>query len=225
LDGVSLRLRQGERLAVVGPSGAGKSTLIQLLLGFYAPDSGVIRVNGRDLRSMDLRAYRESLAVVPQDLSLFGGTLAENIAYGCPGSSEDRIHEAAEQAYAMEFIAQFPEGMQTIVGERGVQISGGQRQRIAIARAILRNPRYLFLDEATSALDTDSELAVQVGLDRLMQGRTTVVVAHRLSTVRHADLVAFMDGGKIVEHGTPSELMSQKESRFRRWMESQGETV
>ncbi|MFM9060926.1 MAG: ATP-binding cassette domain-containing protein, partial [Bacteroidota bacterium] len=128
-------------------------------------------------------------------------------------------------AYAMEFIAQFPKGMQTIVGERGVQISGGQRQRIAIARAILRNPRYLFLDEATSALDTDSELAVQVGLDRLMQGRTTVVVAHRLSTVRHADLVAFMDGGKIVEHGTPSELMSQKESRFRRWMESQGETV
>jgi len=225
LDRVSLRLRQGERLAVVGPSGAGKSTLIQLLLGFYAPDSGVIRVNGRDLRAMDLRAYRESLAVVPQDLSLFGGTLAENIAYGCPGSSEDRIHEAAEQAYAMEFIAQFPEGMQTIVGERGVQISGGQRQRIAIARAILRNPRYLFLDEATSALDTDSELAVQVGLDRLMQGRTTVVVAHRLSTVRHADLVAFMDGGKIVEHGTPSELMSQKESRFRRWMESQGETV
>lgn len=225
LDRVSLHLRQGERLAVVGPSGAGKSTLIQLLLGFYAPDKGVIRVNGFDLRSMNLRAYRESLAVVPQDLSLFGGTLAENIAYGCPDATDEQIREAAEQAYAMEFIAQFPEGMQTIVGERGVQISGGQRQRVAIARAILRNPRFLFLDEATSALDTDSEMAVQQGLDRLMQGRTTVVVAHRLSTVRHADQVAFMDGGRVVEYGSPAELMRQKESRFRRWMESQGETV
>lgn len=225
LDRVSLHLRQGERLAVVGPSGAGKSTLIQLLLGFYAPDKGVIRVNGFDLRSMNLRAYRESLAVVPQDLSLFGGTLAENIAYGCPDATNEQIREAAEQAYAMEFIAQFPEGMQTIVGERGVQISGGQRQRVAIARAILRNPRFLFLDEATSALDTDSEMAVQQGLDRLMQGRTTVVVAHRLSTVRHADQVAFMDGGRVVEYGSPAELMRQKESRFRRWMESQGETV
>ncbi|MFZ9680617.1 MAG: ABC transporter ATP-binding protein [Bacteroidia bacterium] len=225
LDRVSLHLNQGERLAVVGPSGAGKSTLIQLLLGFYAPDRGVIRVNGYDLRSMNLRAYRESLAVVPQDLSLFGGTLAENIAYGCPEATDEQIREAAEQAYAMEFIAQFPEGMQTIVGERGVQISGGQRQRVAIARAILRNPRFLFLDEATSALDTDSEIAVQQGLDRLMEGRTTVVVAHRLSTVRHADRVAFMDGGRVVEYGSPAELMRQKESRFRRWMESQGETV
>ena len=225
LDRVSLRIRQGERLAVVGPSGAGKSTLVHLLLGFYAPDSGGILVNGRDLRTMDLRAYRESLAVVPQDLSLFGGTLAENIAYGRPTASESQSREAADQAHALDFIQAFPQGMQTIVGERGIQISGGQRQRVAIARAILRDPKFLFLDEATSALDTESEVAVQRGLDRLMEGRTTVVVAHRLSTVRHADRVAFLDGGRVVEYGTPAELMSQKDSRFRQWMESQGETA
>jgi ATP-binding cassette subfamily B protein len=225
LDRVSLRIRQGERLAVVGPSGAGKSTLVHLLLGFYAPDSGGILVNGRDLRTMDLRTYRESLAVVPQDLSLFGGTLADNIAYGRPAASESQSREAAEQAHALDFIMAFPQGMQTMVGERGIQISGGQRQRVAIARAILRDPKFLFLDEATSALDTESEVAVQRGLDRLMEGRTTVVVAHRLSTVRHADRVAFLDGGRVVEYGTPAELMSQKDSRFRQWMESQGETA
>jgi ABC-type multidrug transport system fused ATPase/permease subunit len=174
---------------------------------------------------MDLRTYRESLAVVPQDLSLFGGTLADNIAYGRPAASESQSREAAEQAHALDFIMAFPQGMQTMVGERGIQISGGQRQRVAIARAILRDPKFLFLDEATSALDTESEVAVQRGLDRLMEGRTTVVVAHRLSTVRHADRVAFLDGGRVVEYGTPAELMSQKDSRFRQWMESQGETA
>jgi len=224
LHALSFKVRAGERLAVVGPSGAGKSTMIQLLLGFYIPESGSIEVDGLPLRSWDLGNYRSQVAVVPQDLVLFGGTIAQNIAYGSPNATELEVRLAAGQAHALEFIESFPEGMQTVVGERGIQLSGGQRQRVAIARAILRNPRLLLLDEATSALDTDSEVEVQKGLDVLMAGRTTVVVAHRLSTVRDADRVLFLDQGRIVEEGSPQMLMQKEGGRFRQWMEWQGQT-
>jgi ATP-binding cassette subfamily B protein len=221
LSKVNLSLNAGERLAVIGPSGAGKSTLVSLLLGFYAPDHGSILVQGVDLRSLCLSDYRQGIAVVPQDLMLFGGSIAENIAYGSPHATLAQIREAASQAHALDFIESFPAGLDTVVGERGIQLSGGQRQRVAIARAILRNPSLLLLDEATSALDTDSEKAVQLGLDSLMKGRTTVVVAHRLSTVRDADQIMFLDKGVVQEFGTPAQLMAVNGGRYRTWLEDQ----
>lgn len=221
LDKVNVHLQAGQRLAVIGPSGAGKSTLVNLLLGFYAPDEGCIKVQGLDLRTLRLSDYRKGIAVVPQDLMLFGGTIAENIAYGTSGPTLSQIKEAAAQAFALEFIESFPEGLNTVVGERGIQLSGGQRQRVAIARAILRNPSLLILDEATSALDNDSEKAVQKGLDQLMKGRTTVVVAHRLSTVRDADQILFLDQGTVQEFGSPSELLAKEGGRYRQWLEEQ----
>lgn len=221
LSKVNLSLNAGERLAVIGPSGAGKSTLVSLLLGFYAPDHGSILVQGVDLRSLCLSDYRQGIAVVPQDLMLFGGSIAENIAYGSPHATLAQIREAASQAHALDFIESFPAGLDTVVGERGIQLSGGQRQRVAIARAILRNPSLLLLDEATSALDTDSEKAVQLGLDSLMKGRTTVVVAHRLSTVRDADQIMFLDKGVVQEFGTPAQLMAVSGGRYRTWLEDQ----
>jgi len=222
LSKVNLSLKAGERLAVIGPSGAGKSTLVSLLLGFYAPGQGAIRIHGHDLRSLCLSDYRQGIAVVPQDLMLFGGSIAENIAYGSPHTTLAQIREAASQAHALDFIERFPAGFDTVVGERGIQLSGGQRQRVAIARAILRNPSLLLLDEATSALDTDSEKAVQLGLDSLMKGRTTVVVAHRLSTVRDADQIMFLDRGVVQEFGTPAQLMAVNGGRYSTWLEDQG---
>ncbi len=222
LSKVNLSLKAGERLAVIGPSGAGKSTLVSLLLGFYVPEQGAIRIHGLDLRSLCLSDYRKGIAVVPQDLMLFGGSIAENIAYGSPHTTLAQIREAASQAHALDFIERFPAGFDTVVGERGIQLSGGQRQRVAIARAILRNPSLLLLDEATSALDTDSEKAVQLGLDSLMKGRTTVVVAHRLSTVRDADQIMFLDRGVVQEFGTPAQLMAVNGGRYRTWLEDQG---
>jgi ATP-binding cassette subfamily B protein len=221
LDKVNVFLQAGQRLAVVGPSGAGKSTLVNLLLGFYMPDEGCIQVEGKNLRELRLADYRKGIAVVPQDLMLFGGTIAQNIAYGTNGANLSQIKDAAEKAFALEFIDSFPEGLNTVVGERGIQLSGGQRQRVAIARAILRNPSLLILDEATSALDTDSEKAVQKGLDQLMKGRTTVVVAHRLSTVRDADQILFLNQGMVQEFGTPSELLALVGGRYRQWLEEQ----
>ncbi|MFM8513852.1 MAG: ABC transporter ATP-binding protein [Bacteroidota bacterium] len=221
LSKVNLSLNAGERLAVIGPSGAGKSTLVSLLLGFYVPDHGSILVQGVDLRSLCLSAYRHGIAVVPQDLMLFGGSIAENIAYGSAHATLAQIREAASQAHALDFIERFPAGFDTVVGERGIQLSGGQRQRVAIARAILRNPSLLLLDEATSALDTDSEKAVQLGLDSLMKGRTTVVVAHRLSTVRDADQIMFLDKGVVQEFGTPAQLMAVSGGRYKAWLEDQ----
>jgi len=221
LSKVNLSLKAGERLAVIGPSGAGKSTLVSLLLGFYVPDHGSILVQGVDLRSLCLSDYRQGIAVVPQDLMLFGGSIAENIAYGSAHATLAQIREAASQAHALDFIERFPAGFDTVVGERGIQLSGGQRQRVAIARAILRNPSLLLLDEATSALDTDSEKAVQLGLDSLMKGRTTVVVAHRLSTVRDADQIMFLDKGVVQEFGTPAQLMAVSGGRYRTWLEDQ----
>jgi ATP-binding cassette subfamily B protein len=221
LTQISISLEAGQRLAVIGPSGAGKSTLVNLLLGFYVPDEGSIQIQGVDLREVRLGDYRQGIAVVPQDLMLFGGSIADNIAYGSPDATLQQVREAASQAHALDFIEAFPEGFQTVVGERGIQLSGGQRQRVAIARAILRNPSLLLLDEATSALDTDSEKAVQQGLDQLMKGRTTVVVAHRLSTVRNADRILFLDKGMVQEWGTPMELSALEGGRYRQWLQDQ----
>ncbi|MFO0880620.1 MAG: ABC transporter transmembrane domain-containing protein [Gemmataceae bacterium] len=215
LRDVSLRIEPGERIALVGPSGAGKSTLVSLLLRFYAPDSGRLLFDQREASDYDLHALRTQMAIVPQDVLLFGGTIAENIGYGRPGATQDAIEEAARQANAHEFIAGFPEGYATRVGERGVRLSGGQRQRIAIARALLRDPAILLLDEATSSLDSQSERQVLEALDRLMVGRTSIIIAHRLSTVRRADRIYVLNEGCIVESGSHLELMERPDSLYR----------
>jgi ABC-type multidrug transport system fused ATPase/permease subunit len=215
LQDVSFHARPGWQVALVGPSGAGKSTIVSLLLRFYDPANGAIFFDGKLASGYDLSVLRNQMAVVPQDVFLFGGTILENISYGDPHATEEQIMEAAKKANAWEFIQKFPEGLQTIVGERGVQLSGGQRQRIAIARAVLKDPRILILDEATSALDSESERLVQDALDKLMQGRTSIVIAHRLSTVRRADMILVMDKGMIVEEGTHMELMEKDEGLYK----------
>ena len=206
LDGLSLDIRAGQRVALVGPSGAGKSTILQLLLRFYEAYEGRILVDGREIRDLDLPGFRQNIGVVPQEVILFAGTIADNVAYGRPGASREEIRAAAAQANAWEFIARFPEGLDTVVGERGVKLSGGQRQRLAIARALLKDPALLLLDEATSSLDAESERVVQEALDRLMEGRTSIVIAHRLATVRDVDRIFVIDGGRVVESGTHEEL-------------------
>jgi ABC-type multidrug transport system fused ATPase/permease subunit len=216
LRSVSLRARAGERIALVGPSGAGKSTLTALLLRFYVPDSGRLLIDDRDARDYPLAWLRGQMAIVPQDVLLFGGTIAENIVYGRPGADDAAVREAARLANAHDFIAAFPDGYATLVGDRGVQLSGGQRQRIAIARAILKNPAILILDEATSSLDSESERLVQIALERLMQGRTTFIVAHRLATIRTADRIAVLDAGRIVELGTHDELSAKSDGLYHR---------
>jgi ABC-type multidrug transport system fused ATPase/permease subunit len=216
LSGINLEIEPGKKLAIAGPSGAGKSTLVSLLLRFYDPVSGAIEVDGRNAQAYDLTAYRSQFAVVPQEVLLFNGTIAENIGYGNPKATAEAIRDAARQANALGFIESFPEGFNTLVGERGVQLSGGQRQRIAIARAVLRNPAILILDEATSALDSESEILVQQALERLMTGRTTIVIAHRLSTIRNADQIAVIQGGSIVQLGTHEALMATGEGLYYR---------
>ena len=206
LDDVSFKIAAGETVALVGPSGAGKSTIFSLLLRFYDPTSGQIRIDGVDIAQADLDKVRGRIAVVPQDVALFADTAAENIRYGTPGATLDDVRRAAIAAQADEFIKQLPEGYDTKLGERGVMLSGGQRQRIAIARAILRNAPILLLDEATSALDAESESAVQRALESLTKGRTTLVIAHRLATVQKAARILVIDEGRIVEQGTHAEL-------------------
>lgn len=215
LEDVSFHVQPGWQVALVGPSGAGKSTIVSLLLRFYDPVKGRLLLDGKEAASFDLSILRNQMAVVPQDVFLFGGTIRENIAYGNPTATEEDVVHAAKQANAWEFIRHFPEGLETVVGERGIQLSGGQRQRIAIARAVLKDPRILILDEATSALDSESERLVQDALDKLMQGRTSIVIAHRLSTVRRADMILVLDKGQVVEEGTHEELMSKKEGLYK----------
>jgi len=221
LNGLSLTAKPGQRIALVGPSGAGKSTIVSLLLRFYDPATGRILIDGKDARDFPLGHLRGQMAVVPQDVLLFGGTIAENIAYGRPGASEAEIEAAARQANAHDFIVGFPEGYQTVVGERGVKLSGGQRQRVAIARAILRDPAILILDEATSSLDSESERLVQDALNSLMKGRTSVIVAHRLSTIRTADVIYVIQDGKVAEAGTHEELASRPAGVYRTLSELQ----
>jgi len=209
LDGLSFAAAPGERIAIVGPSGAGKSTVFQLLLRFYDPQGGRILVDDADIAQVDPEALRARIALVPQDPVVFSGSVTENIRYGRPEASEAEVRHAAELANAHGFITALPQGYDTQVGERGVTLSGGQRQRIAIARAILKDAPILLLDEATSALDAESERAVQAALDTLMRGRTTLVIAHRLATIRAADRILVLDDGRIVETGTHESLLAQ----------------
>lgn len=206
LRGLNFSILPGEKIALVGQSGAGKSTILNLLMRFYTVNDGAIRVDGHDVKSFELRAYRENLGIVPQEVILFGGTIYENIAYGRPNASDQEIRDAAAKANALEFIESFPDGFQTVVGERGVKLSGGQRQRIAIARAILKDPAILILDEATSSLDVKSEALVQQALEKLMEGRTSIVIAHRLSTIKKVDRIFVIQEGRIAEAGSHSDL-------------------
>jgi ABC-type multidrug transport system fused ATPase/permease subunit len=208
LNDLSLAAGNGEQVAIVGPSGAGKSTIASLLLHFYEPDSGTIYFDERPAREFPLSQLRRQMAFVPQDVMLFGGSIKENIAYGKPGATDEEIIVAAKNANAHEFVKNFPEQYDTIVGERGIKLSGGQRQRIAIARGILKDPAILILDEATSSLDSESEQLVQEALENLMKGRTSFVIAHRLSTIRNADKIVLIDKGIVSEAGTHAELMN-----------------
>jgi len=206
LDGVSMRVRRGEKLAIVGPSGAGKSTIFHLILRFYDPASGTVTFDGLRISDLDPVDLRQHIALVPQDVAVFASSITDNIRFGRPDATDAEIKQAAQMALADEFILRLPQGYETPIGERGITLSGGQRQRIAIARAILRNAPLLLLDEATSALDAESETLVQAALERLMQGRTTLVIAHRLATVLSCDRILVMDQGRIVEEGTHSRL-------------------
>lgn len=220
LTEVDLEIRPGEVIALVGPSGAGKSTILSLLYRFYDVDAGRVTLEGVDVRELELKSLRRSLAMVAQEPVLFSGTIRDNIGYGRDGASVDEIETAARDAYAHDFIAGFPDGYDTIIGERGTKLSGGQKQRIALARALLANPRVLILDEATSNLDAESEAAVQAALARIMEGRTTIIVAHRLSTVRDADRIVVIEGARVVEQGGHDELMDRR-GTYRRLVEHQ----
>ena len=207
LKDVSFTAKFGQKIALVGPSGAGKSTISALLLRFYHLNAGEILIDDKDIYSYDLEQLRGNMSIVPQDVILFGGSIKENIAYGKPDATFEEIKIAAQQANALDFITGFPEQFETLVGERGIKLSGGQRQRIAIARALLKNPSILILDEATSSLDSESEKLVQEALETLMKGRTSIIIAHRLATIRSADTIFVLNNGVIAEQGTHKELL------------------
>ncbi|BCU77855.1 ABC transporter ATP-binding protein [Luteolibacter sp. LG18] len=215
LEGIDLTVRAGETIGIIGPSGSGKSTLMNLVIGFHQAGEGRVLLDGHDMTALDLRSYRRHLSVVGQQTLLFDGTLGENITYGAGPVGAEQLAVALEAANAAEFVAKLPHGLETRIGEGGARLSGGQRQRIAIARALLRNPRVLILDEATSALDGESERLVQQALDRLMEGRTTFIVAHRLSTLRRADRIVVLEEGRVAAIGTPRELAGKDPQRFR----------
>ena len=215
LKGVSFEAKRGQKIAIVGPSGSGKSTMAALILQFYNPQSGTILFDDKPSDAYSLTDIRNQVAIVPQDVMLFGGTILENIAYGKLSATKDEIIQAAQRANAHQFIMSFPEGYETIVGERGVKLSGGQRQRIAIARALLKNPSILILDEATSSLDSESERLVQEALEELMKNRTSVIIAHRLSTIREADKIIVLEKGKVIESGNHEELLGNEKGLYR----------
>ena len=210
LQDVSFSILKNQTVAVVGPSGAGKSTISSLLLNFYHNTGGEILIDGIQINNYDLEFLRENMAIVPQEVILFSGSILENIRFGLTSATEEEIIEAAKKANAWEFISTFPEGLLTEVGDRGIQLSGGQKQRIAIARALLKNPVILILDEATSALDSESERLVQEALEILMKGRTSLVIAHRLATIRNASQILVLQDGKIKESGTHKDLIAKK---------------
>ncbi len=225
LKDVSFTAKAGEKIAIVGPSGSGKSTMAALILQFYHPQEGTILFDGKPYNEYALTDIRNQVAIVPQDVFLFGGSILENIAYGKLSASREEVIQAAKQANAHQFISNFPEGYDTLVGERGVKLSGGQRQRIAIARALLKNPSILILDEATSSLDSESERLVQEALEILMKGRTSIIIAHRLSTIREADKIIVLDKGAITETGSHEELMHNEAGLYRYLSQLQLETT
>jgi ATP-binding cassette subfamily B protein len=208
LERFSLAVRPGEKVALVGPSGAGKSTVFQLLLRFYDPQHGQLRLDAVELRRADPARVRERIALVPQEPAIFAASVMENVRYGRPSARDDEVRAACEAAFALEFVERLPQGFDTYLGERGVRLSGGQRQRLAIARAILSARPILLLDEATSALDSESERMVQAALERSMQGRTTLIIAHRLATVKSVDRIAVIDAGRVVGLGTHDQLLA-----------------
>jgi ATP-binding cassette subfamily B protein len=214
LHGIDLHVAAGETIGVIGPSGSGKSTLMSLVIGFHRPTAGRILIDGTDMHTIDLRSYRRHLAVVGQETLLFEGTLRDNLAYGLEGVPDERVWQAVRDANAEDFVRALPKGLDTFIGERGSRLSGGQRQRVAIARALLRDPRVLILDEATSALDGGSEAIVQDALDRLMLGRTTFIVSHRLSTLRRASRIVVLADGRITETCRPGELAQRNPGRY-----------
>jgi subfamily B ATP-binding cassette protein MsbA len=209
LESIDLTVRKGEIVAVVGPSGAGKSTLLDLVPRFYDPTVGRLTIDGHDLREIDLASLRRLMGIVTQETILFNDTVLANIAYGLEGASREDVEKAASAANAHEFITAMPEGYDTVIGERGARLSGGERQRLAIARAILKNPPILIFDEATSSLDTESERLVQEAIEHLFEGRTVLIIAHRLSTVRNADRIVAMEDGRVLEEGTHDELIAR----------------
>lgn len=221
LNDINLQIKKGQKIALVGQSGAGKSTIVQLLMKFYPVNAGAILIGGKDIADMDIQALRSNIGIVPQEVILFGGTIEENIKYGKPDASHDEVVDAARKANALEFIQKFPDNFNTTVGDRGVKLSGGQRQRIAIARAVLKDPDILILDEATSSLDAESEHLVQQALNQLMEGRTTIIIAHRLATIRTVDCIYVLDKGKISESGTHEELLAKTDGAYKNFIELQ----
>jgi ATP-binding cassette subfamily B protein/subfamily B ATP-binding cassette protein MsbA len=208
LENINLDIPASKVAALVGPTGVGKSTLVSLIPRFYDVDTGTIRLDGTDIRDLDLEALRRNISIVLQDVFLFHGTVKENILFGNPKATDEEIVESAKIANAHEFIIKLPEGYNTLIGERGVKLSGGQRQRISIARAVLKDAPILILDEATSSVDTETELLIQQALERLMKGRTTIIIAHRLSTIRNADKIVVLQGKEIIEQGKHAELLA-----------------
>jgi ABC transporter fused permease/ATP-binding protein len=221
LQHISFQIKEGEKVALVGPSGAGKSTIIQLLLRYYNINFGSILIDEKPIQDFNITYLRKNIGIVPQEVILFGGTIRENILYGKPNATESEIIEAATKANAIQFIQSFPEGFETLVGERGIKLSGGQKQRIAIARAILKNPKILILDEATSSLDAESELLVQQALDELMKNRTTIIIAHRLSTIRKVDNIFVIEKGQIIEQGNHQKLMENEQGLYKHLVQLQ----